>query len=188
METMLQKRPPIVVIMGSVDHGKTTLLDYIRKTNVAAKEAGGITQSTGAYEITHKNEKITFIDTPGHAAFSKMRERGTKAADIAVIVVAADDSVQPQTKEAIKIATESETPFVVAINKIDKNNSDLSRTKNDLLQAGVLLEGYGGSVSFQPISAKTGEGVNELLDLILLAAEVEDLNYDPEAETEGFIL
>ena len=185
---MQMKRPPIVVIMGSVDHGKTTLLDYIRKTNVAAKEAGGITQSTGAYEITHKNEKITFIDTPGHAAFSKMRERGTKAADIAVIVVAADDSVQPQTKEAIKKATESETPFVVAINKIDKNNSDLSRTKNDLLQAGVLLEGYGGSVSFQPISAKTGEGVNELLDLILLAAEVEDLNYDPEAETEGFIL
>ena len=188
-ETYMQiKRPPVVVIMGSVDHGKTTLLDYIRKTNVAAKEAGGITQSTGAYEITHKNEKITFIDTPGHAVFSKMRERGAKAADIAVIVVAVDDSVQLQTKEAIKIATESKTPFVVAINKVDKNNTDLDRVKNDLLQSGVLLEGYGGSVSFQPISAKTGEGVNELLDLILLTAEVEDLKYDPDAEAEGFIL
>ena len=185
---MQVKRPPIVVIMGSVDHGKTTLLDYIRKTNVAAKEAGGITQSVGAYEIIHNDNRITFIDTPGHEAFSKMRQRGTNIADIAVIVVAADDSVKPQTKEAIKIATESKTPFVVAINKVDKNNADPEKTKSDLMQAGVLLEGYGGNVSFQPISAKTGQGVPELLDLILLTADVEDLKYDPEQEASGFIL
>ncbi len=215
------KRPPIVVIMGSVDHGKTTLLDYIRKTSIAATEVGGITQSIGAYEIIHvphesrtnaeqtqtgaekiprksapsphesalsEGKKITFIDTPGHEAFSKMRERGTKAADIAVIVVAADDSVKPQTREAIKIVTETQTPFIVAINKIDKNNADVNRTKNDLMQAGVLLEGYGGNVSYQPISAKTGEGIHDLLDLILLTAEVEDLKYDPSSEAQGFIL
>src|SRR3989338_4095897 len=121
METMLQKRPPVVVVLGSVDHGKTTLLDYIRKTNVAAKEAGGITQSTGAYEISHNGQKITFIDTPGHEAFFKMRSRGAKIADVAILVVADDDGVKPQTKEAIKITQESETPYIVAINKIDKN-------------------------------------------------------------------
>lgn len=188
---MQAKRPPIVVIMGSVDHGKTTLLDYIRKTNIAAKEAGGITQSVGAYEITHQAsslERITFIDTPGHEAFSKMRERGTKAADIAVIVVAADDGVKPQTKETIKIAADSKTPFIVAINKVDKNNADVNKTKNDLLQAGVLLEGYGGDISYQEISAKTGQGVPELIDLILLAAEFEDLKYDPKNQARGFIL
>ncbi|KKU92083.1 MAG: Translation initiation factor IF-2 [Parcubacteria group bacterium GW2011_GWA1_48_11b] len=159
----MAKRPPIIVIIGSVDHGKTTLLDYIRKTNVAAKEAGGITQSVGAYEIEHEGRKITFIDTPGHEAFSKMKARGAKIADIAVLVVAADDGVQPQTKEAIKIIKESETPFVVAINKIDKV-PDTSKVKNELMQAGVLLEGYGGDISNQPVSAKTGEGMNDLLD------------------------
>ena len=187
METMLQKRPPVVVVLGSVDHGKTTLLDYIRKTNVAAKEAGGITQSTGAYEISHNGQKITFIDTPGHEAFFKMRSRGAKIADVAILVVAADDGVKPQTKEAIKITQESETPYIVAINKIDKN-PNLDKVKNDLMQAGVLLEGYGGNVSYQPISAKTGEGVNELLDLILLTADVEDLKYDPDQKAEGFIV
>lgn len=182
------KRSPIIVVMGHVDHGKTSLLDYIRKTNIAEKEAGKITQSIGAYEILHKNERMTFIDTPGHEAFSKMRTRGAKVADIAILVVAADDSVQPQTKEAIKIAQDAKIPFVVAINKIDKNNADVDKTKNDLMQAGVLLEGYGGSVSWQGISAKTGEGVNELLDLIVLATEVEDLSYDPTAPAEGFVL
>ena len=183
----MAKRPPIIVIIGSVDHGKTTLLDYIRKTNVAAKEAGGITQSVGAYEIEHEGRKITFIDTPGHEAFSKMKARGAKIADIAVLVVAADDGVQPQTKEAIKIIKESETPFVVAINKIDKV-PDTSKVKNELMQAGVLLEGYGGDISNQPVSAKTGEGMNDLLDLILLAADMEHLDYDPSHLGKGFVL
>ncbi len=181
-------RSPIVVVLGHVDHGKTTLLDYIRKTNVVAKEAGGITQATGAYEIVHANKKITFIDTPGHAAFSKMRQRGAKAADLGILVVAADEGVKPQTKEAIQVLLESKTPFVVAINKIDRNNADIEKTKADLAQAGILVEGFGGDISWQGISAKTGEGVNELLDLILLAAEMEDLKYDPEARANGFII
>lgn len=215
------QRPPIVVIMGSVDHGKTTLLDYIRKSSVAAKEAGGITQSVGAYEIRHLPQngaeinaedrgkiqresafsqrssaegdftiggrKITFIDTPGHEAFSKMKARGAKIADIAVLVVASDDGVQPQTKEAIKIIQAAKIPFIVAINKIDKV-PDTDRTKNELMQAGVLLEGYGGNISNQPISAKTGQGVDDLLDLILLTAEVENLTCDPKANGQGFIL
>jgi len=181
-------RSPIVVVLGHVDHGKTTLLDYIRKTNVVAKEAGGITQSTGAYEITHKGKKITFIDTPGHAAFSKMRQRGAKAADLGILVVAADEGVKPQTKEAIEVLFESKTPFVVAINKIDRNNADIEKTKADLAQAGILVEGFGGDTSWQGISAKTGEGGGELLDLILLAAELEDLKYNPEARASGFII
>lgn len=210
----MQKRPPIVVIMGHVDHGKTTLLDYIRKTNIAAKEAGGITQSIGAYEITHpqinadqnadkrglnisenqrKNQresafKITFIDTPGHEAFSKMRSHGAKVADLAILVVAADDGVKPQTKEALAHIMEAKLPYIVAINKIDKPNADIERTKNDLMQAQVLLEGSGGDVSWQAISAKTGEGVNELLDLTLLAAEIQNLTYDPGSETRGVVL
>ncbi len=184
----LISRPPIVVVMGHVDHGKTTLLDFIRKTNLASREAGGITQSIGAYEISHAGKKITFVDTPGHEAFSKMRTRGAKLADLGILVVAADESVKPQTKEAIEILKTSETPYVVAINKIDKNNSDIERTKNDLAQAGVLLEGYGGNVSYQAISAKTGEGVNELLDFILLAAEMEQLTYTPEAKANGIII
>lgn len=183
----MNKRPPIVVIMGSVDHGKTTLLDYIRKANVAAKEAGGITQSVGAYEITHSGQKITFIDTPGHEAFSKMKKRGAKIADIAVVVVATDDSVQPQTKEAIKIIQESKTPMIVAINKIDKV-AETEKVKNDLMQAGVMLEGYGGDTPNQNISAKTGQGVDELLDLILLAADVEGLQYDPSSPAKGLVL
>lgn len=182
------KRPPIVVVMGHVDHGKTTLLDYIRKSNVAGKEAGGITQSIGAYEIAHNNQLITFIDTPGHEAFSKMRQRGAKAADLGILVVAGDDSVQNQTKEAFKILEESRTPIIVAINKIDKPSVDVNRVKNDLAQAGILVEGYGGSISWQAISAKTGQGINELLDLILLATELENLDYNPEAPAEGFIL
>lgn len=179
--------------MGSVDHGKTTLLDYIRKANVAAKEAGGITQSVGAYEIEHQTpntqqiQRITFIDTPGHEAFSKIKSRGAQIADIAILVVAADDGVQPQTKEAIKIIQESETPFIVAINKIDRV-PDPAKVKNGLMQAGVLLEGYGGNISYQPISAKTGQGVEDLLDIILLAAEVEHLDYEPSHHASGIVL
>lgn len=182
------KRSPVVVVMGHVNHGKTKLLDYIRKTNIAAKEAGGITQSIGAYEIVHNNKRITFIDTPGHAAFSKMRARGARVADIAILVVAVDDGVQPQTKEAIKIIEEAKIPFIVALNKIDKPGVDVEKIKNELMQNGVFLEGYGGHVSYQLISAKLGQGVNELLDLILLASEVEDLNYGLKNQAQGFIL
>lgn len=181
-------RPPIVVVMGHIDHGKTALLDFIRKTNVVAKEAGGITQSIGAYVITHNSKLITFIDTPGHEAFSKMRQRGAKVADLGILVVAADEGVKPQTEEAIEILNESQTPFVVAINKIDKTNADVEKTKQGLMQAGVLLEGFGGNISWQAISAKTGEGINELLDLILLAAEMEQLTYNPESKAKGVII
>jgi len=182
------KRPPIVVVVGHVDHGKTSLLDYIRKANVAAREAGGITQSVGAYEIVHKNEKITFIDTPGHEAFSKMRVRGAAVADVAILVVAAEEGVKPQTKEAIKVLHESKTPFVVAITKIDKPTADIERVKNDLAANDVALEGYGGNVGFHGVSNKSGEGIDELLDLILLTAEMEELTYDPTANGDGVIL
>jgi len=190
----LLPRPPIVVVMGHVDHGKTALLDFIRKTNVVAKEAGGITQSIGAYEIAHHSadsnqvKRITFIDTPGHEAFSKMRARGAKIADLGILVIAADEGVKPQTKEAIKILKESQTPFVVAINKIDKPNADVEKIKKELMEADVLLEASGGNISWQAISAKTGEGINELLDLILLAAELEQLVYNPEASAKGVII
>lgn len=181
------KRSPVVVVMGHVDHGKTTLLDYIRKTNVASREAGGITQSIGAYEIIHKSERITFIDTPGHEAFSKMRARGASVADIAILVVAADSSVQPQTKEAYETIQAAKIPFIVAINKIDRV-PDVTKVKNDLMQIGILLEGYGGNISCQNISAKTGEGVPELLDLILLTAEVENLTCDLNVDAQGIVL
>lgn len=183
-----QVRPPIVVVVGHVDHGKTSLLDYIRKTNVAGKEAGGITQSIGAYEIFHSGRKITFIDTPGHEAFSKMRERGAHIADVAILVVAADEGVKPQTKEAIKVLRDSETPFVVALTKIDKAGADINRVKNELSANDVLLEGYGGKISFQGVSSKTGEGVNDLLDIILLTADVEELIFDATALASGVVL
>ncbi|MFA5084402.1 MAG: translation initiation factor IF-2, partial [Candidatus Paceibacterota bacterium] len=183
-----KSRPPIVVVMGHVDHGKTSLLDYIRKTNVTAREAGGITQTIGAYEITHNSKLITFIDTPGHEAFSKMRARGAQAADLAILVVAADEGVKPQTKEALSQIQAAKLPFIVAINKIDKPDINLDKVKNELLTAGVLLEGYGGNVSWQAISAKTGQGVGELLDLILLAAEMESLKYDPKVQAKGIVV
>lgn len=203
----LQSRPPVVVVMGHVDHGKTTLLDYVRKMtyaahgavsggvslhgaprSVAEREEGGITQAVGAYEIVHNDRKITFIDTPGHEAFSAMRSRGAQVADLAILVVAADDGVKPQTQEAIKILEETKTPFVVAINKIDRTNGSMDKAKNDLLAAGVLLEGFGGQVSYHGISAKTGDGVGELLDLVILAADVEGLTYDPSVPASGYVL
>lgn len=188
LKAEVKTRPPIVVVMGHVDHGKTTLLDYIRKANIAAREAGGITQATAAYEILHGARKITFIDTPGHEAFTAMRSRGAQVADLAILVVAADEGVKPQTKEAIKIIEEAKTPFIVAINKIDKTNGSLDKARNDLMAAGVLLEGYGGQVSYHAVSAKTGEGINDLLDLILLVADVEGLTYNPGATAAGFVL
>lgn len=184
----LMPRPPVVVVMGHVDHGKTTLLDYVRKANVAEREAGGITQTVGAYEIVHAGKKITFIDTPGHKAFTSMRTRGAHVADLAILVVAADEGVRPQTEEVITIIKASETPFVVAMTKIDKPNANIEKVKNDLLAAGVLLEGYGGDISYEPISAKSGVGVDKLLDLILLAAELENLTYDPGTRASGYVL
>jgi translation initiation factor IF-2 len=202
-------RPPIVVVMGHVDHGKTTLLDYIRKAafeartasektdtslsatgprSVAEREAGGITQATSAYEILHGGRKITFIDTPGHEAFKAMRSRGAQIADIAVLIVAADDGVKPQTKEVIQTLEETKTPFVVAFTKIDKTGDNFEKARNDLMATGVLLEGFGGQVSFQGVSGKTGEGVDGLLDLLLLSADMENLSYDPVAPASGFIL
>jgi translation initiation factor IF-2 len=195
IKATVKTRPPIVVVMGHVDHGKTTLLDYIRKANIAAREAGGITQATAAYEITHAvsgapgmGRKITFIDTPGHEAFTAMRSRGAQVADLAILVVAADEGVKPQTKEAIQIILDAKTPFIVAINKVDKTGGNLDKARNDLMAAGVMLEGYGGQVSYHAVSAKTGEGIPELLDLILLAADVEDLTYDASAPASGFVL
>ena len=187
-EAEKRRRPPIVVVMGHVDHGKTTLLDRIRKTSVAAREAGGITQAVGAYEIERNDRKITFIDTPGHEAFSAMRSRGAQAADLAILVVAADEGVKPQTREAIQILGDTKTPFVVAINKIDKTGGNIEKAKNDLMAANVFLEGYGGQVSYHGISAKTGDGVEELLDLILLSADMEDLSYDPAADASGYVV
>jgi translation initiation factor IF-2 len=184
----LTARPPVIVVVGHVDHGKTSLLDYLRKTNVVAREAGGITQSVGGYEVTHNDKKITFIDTPGHEAFSQMRVRGADIADLAILVIAADEGVKPQTVEAIKSLTSTETPFVVAITKIDKPNANVEKVRNELLSQSVFLEGFGGSVSWQPISVKTGEGINELLDLVLLMGDVLGLTYDPRAAAEGYIL
>ncbi|MBI2013065.1 MAG: GTP-binding protein [Candidatus Colwellbacteria bacterium] len=182
------QRPPVVAIVGHVDHGKTTLLDYIRKTSVAAKEAGGITQSIGAYEVEHSGKKITFIDTPGHEAFSLMRARGAAAADLAILVVAADDGVKPQTSEAIEILKTTETPFIVTITKIDSPNANIDKVKNELLGAEVLLEGYGGNISWHGVSGITGEGVSELLDLIILTGEIAELTFNPEGAAEGFVI
>lgn len=187
-ENKSTSRPPIIVIMGHVDHGKSTLLDYIRSTNIVAKEAGGITQHISSYEVEHDNKKITFIDTPGHAAFTGMRARGAKVADIAVLVVSAEDGVKPQTIEAHKSIVAAGIPFVVAINKVDKPNANVEKTKQSLAEANIYLEGWGGDISFAPISAKTGEGVNDLLDLLLLTADVADLKGDHNGVAKGFVI
>lgn len=188
----VSERPPIVVIMGHIDHGKTTLLDYIRKANVAGGEAGGITQHTSAYEITAEKDgakkRITFVDTPGHAAFSAMRERGACLADIAVLVVSAVEGVQVQTVEALRAIQDAGTPFIVALNKMDKPEADENRTKQSLAQSNIFVEGYGGSVPCVPISAKTGKGVTELLDMILLVAEMETLTGTTAMPAEGIVV
>lgn len=188
------ERPPVVVIMGHIDHGKSTLLDYIRKTNIVAKEAGSITQHVAAYEVNHKDpesgqiKRITFIDTPGHEAFGQMRSRGASIADIAILVVSAEEGVKPQTLEVLKTIKETKIPFIVAITKIDKPNASVDRAKKSLAENEVFVEGYGGNVSAVPISGKTGEGVNELLDTILLTAALEDFSGDPALLAKGFVL
>jgi translation initiation factor IF-2 len=194
-------RPPVVVIMGHVDHGKSTLLDYIRKSNIVAGEAGGITQRISAYEVSHPEgkstsngagtdgeRKITFLDTPGHEAFSKMRARGATTADIAILVVSAEDSVKTQTLEAYETIIESKIPYIVAINKIDRPNANIEKVKMDLVEKGIYLEGYGGDIPFVPISAKEGTGVNDLLDMIILVADLNSLTGDREALASGVII
>jgi len=183
-----QFRPPIIVILGHVDHGKTTLLDYIRSTHRAAGEAGGITQSIGAYQADFQGKTLTFIDTPGHAAFSKMRSRGASVADIAVLVVAADDGVKPQTLESIKHLKSAQIPFVVAINKIDKEGANPEVAKAELTQAEVFVEGYGGNVPFVLMSGKTGKGVDTLLETIVLLSELEELKDDQYAPLQAPII
>ncbi|MDO9231391.1 MAG: translation initiation factor IF-2 [bacterium] len=184
----LKSRPPIVTILGHVDHGKTTLLDTIRKANVAAKESGGITQHISAYQVKKKGQLITFVDTPGHEAFSAMRERGVSIADIAVLVVAADDGVRPQTKEVIEYLLAKKIPTVVAINKIDKPGINIQRVKQELADAGIVLEEWGGQVLSAKISAKQNIGIDDLLENILLIAEVEDFKANFKRDPLGIIL
>lgn len=184
----LKSRPPIVTILGHVDHGKTTLLDTIRKTNVATGESGGITQHINAYQVKKKGQLITFVDTPGHAAFSAMRERGVSLADIAILVVAADDGVRPQTKEVIQYLLDKKIPTVVAINKIDKPQANIQKVQQELAQNNILLEGWGGKVLFSKISAKQNIGIDDLLDNILLVTEIEDFKANYTRDPLGIVL
>jgi translation initiation factor IF-2 len=181
-------RPPVVTVMGHVDHGKTSLLDTIRRTRVASGEAGGITQHIGAYHVETRKGTITFLDTPGHEAFTAMRARGAKVTDIVVLVVAADDGVMPQTKEAIAHAKAGNVPIVVAMNKIDKPDANPDRVKQELVAESVLPEEYGGDVQFMPVSAKTGQGIDELLDAVLLQAEVLELKAPKDAPAKGIVI
>jgi translation initiation factor IF-2 len=184
----LKSRPPVVTILGHVDHGKTTLLDTIRKANVAAGESGGITQHINAYQVKKKGQLITFVDTPGHEAFSAMRERGVSLADIAVLVVAADDGVRPQTREVIEYLLAKKIPTIVAINKIDKPEINIQRVKQELADNGIILEEWGGQVLSSKISAKENIGIDGLLENILLISEVEDFKANPSRSPLGIVL
>lgn len=184
----LKPRPPVVTIMGHVDHGKTTLIDAIRSSSIVSGEAGSITQAIGAYQKEINGKKITFIDTPGHEAFTAMRSRGTKVTDIVILVVAADDGVMPQTIEAIDHARAAEVPIIVAVNKMDKPSADLQKVKNELLAQNVIAEEYGGDIIFQPISAKKGTGIEQLLDAILVTAEMLELHANPRRYAYGTVL
>ncbi len=187
-EKDLQPRPPVVTIMGHVDHGKTSLLDSIRKANVVDNEAGGITQAIGAYQVVHNNQKITFIDTPGHEAFTEMRARGASVTDIVIIIVAADDGVMPQTKEAIDHAKAAKVPIIVAINKIDKPNANPDKILTELVEYGLTPESWGGDTIVSKISAKTGEGIEDLLENILLVAQMQELKANPSRYASGAVL
>ena len=182
------ERPPIVTAMGHVDHGKTSLLDAIREANVVSKEAGGITQHIGAYQVKRNDRWITFLDTPGHAAFSAIRTHGASMTDVAIIVVAADDGVKPQTKESIKIAQDAGVKIVVAINKVDKEGADPTRVRQELSELGLAPEEWGGNIPMVDVSAKTGLGLEKLLDVVLLVADIEELRAIPDGQSEGFIV
>ncbi len=184
----LVERPPVVTIMGHVDHGKTTLLDTIRRTQVAAGEAGGITQAIGAYQVTVDGRKVTFLDTPGHEAFTAMRARGASVTDIAVIVVAADDGVMPQTREAIDHAKAADVPIIVAVNKMDRPDANPDRVKNEMSELGIMPEEWGGDTIFVPTSAKKGEGIEDLLETILTVADVKELKADPKRIATGTVI
>ena len=184
----LIERPPVITIMGHVDHGKTSLLDAIRETEVAAGEAGGITQHIGAYQVHHDGHTITFLDTPGHEAFTAMRARGAKVTDIAVIVVAADDGVMPQTVEAIDHAKAAEVPVMVAVNKIDKEGADPNRVRGELAQQGLTPADWGGDTEFVDVSAKTKENLPDLLETLVTLAEIQELKANPDAEASGFVI
>ena len=184
----LQKRPPVVCVMGHVDHGKTSLLDAIRKTSVTDREAGGITQRIGAYTVSVNDQKITFLDTPGHEAFTAMRMRGANSTDIAVLVVAADDGVMPQTVEAINHAKAAEVEIIVAVNKIDKPNANVDRVKQEMTEYGLISTDWGGTTEFVPVSAKSGEGIEDLLETIILTADILELKANPNREARGLVL
>jgi translation initiation factor IF-2 len=184
----LAPRPPVVTVMGHVDHGKTKLLDAIRKTNVVDSEAGGITQHIGAYQVTIDGQKITFLDTPGHEAFTAMRAHGANITDVTILVVAADDGVMPQTKEAINHARAAEVPIIVAINKMDKDNADANRVKQQLAEAGLVVEEWGGNVVSAEVSAKEKKGIKELLESVLLVSEMEELKANPNLAAAGVVI
>ena len=187
-ESLMKKRPPVVCVMGHVDHGKTSLLDAIRETNVTSREAGGITQHIGAYVTEINGEKITFLDTPGHEAFTSMRMRGAQATDIAILVVAADDGVMPQTVEAINHAKAAGVQIIVAVNKIDKPSANVERVKQELVEYELIAEDWGGDTVFVPVSAHTGEGIDQLLEMIILTAEVEGLKANPDRLARGVVI
>ncbi len=184
----LQPRPPVVTVMGHIDHGKTKLLDAIRQTNVVASEAGGITQHIGAYQVETHGRKITFLDTPGHEAFTAMRARGAKVTDVAVLVVAADDGVMPQTLEAVDHAKAASVPIVVALNKIDKPGLNLDRVKQQLAEAGLVVEEWGGNTVCVPVSAKQKKGITDLLESILVVAEMLELKANPDCAASGVVI
>ena len=186
--TNMQTRPPVVTVMGHVDHGKTSLLDKIRSANVTAGEAGGITQHIGAYSVSVKGKSITFLDTPGHEAFTAMRARGAQATDIVILVVAADDGIMPQTVEAINHAKAAEVPIIVAVNKIDKTDANIERVKQGLTQNGLVPEEWGGDTILCPVSAKTGEGIESLLETVNLVAEIKELKANPDQNARGIII
>jgi len=187
-EALLVDKPPVVTIMGHVDHGKTLLLDAIRSSNVAAREAGGITQHIGAYQVEKNNHKITFLDTPGHAAFTAMRARGAQVTDIAIIVVAADDGIMPQTTEAISHARAANVPIIVALNKVDKPDANPDRVKTQLSEAGLTPVEWGGDTEVVSVSAKTGEGIDDLLTTILLTAEIANFRANPDKAASGSVI